>query len=465
MFESVSPSENINDNNPNTTSRSPIRFENISIFPKVGTLPGSEKMRYVGHYGSTIHKILYLTTKTYTNHLLSVGDDRRITIWNVQTNSCCKIITVDYLIYDVVYTEDDNVIVCGEQIQKLNLENETVVYTIKSPIGHFKEYSAVAKMNNDTIVAVSMNNKYLVFDNKSGKVVKEISLNREHYVCKVENKKDNESMSVPYANEGKEEDDISENEEKDEIAELANDMTIKKTDTKKSKDTPTLDLKGSTPNNNNINTSNKSPPGLKDSTAEQTNKEEGEGKVKYHHHQKRKIKLRNIGSAECSHTNIQHKYYVYHIIPMHTKEYPNSIITGGFDNIVKITKLQTEEVSDFIGHENNISALCLLSKQYLLSGSYDWTIRKWNLLSKQCDDVYEEHKAIISVLLPLSNGRFMSAAMDKSIKVWNDEGKCEKTFTYKNAVLKTACSCGVGSNMYGYGDAKGEIFIKKFIDS
>ena len=457
MFESVSPSENINNN----INKSPIKFENISIFPKVGTLPGSEKMRYVGHYGSTIHKILYLNTKTYPNHLLSVGDDRRITVWNIQTNSCCKIIIVDYLIYDVVYTEDDNIIVCGEHIQKLNLENETVVYTIKSNIGHFKEYSAIAKMNNDTIVAVSMNNKFLVFDNKSGKVVKEISLNREHYVCKVENKKkDNESMSVPYANEGKEDDDISENEEKDEIAELASDMTIKKTDTKKSKDTPTLDLKGSNSTNNN-NTSKS--PGLKDSTAEQTNKVEGEKKMKYH--QKRKIKLRNIGSAECSHTNIQHKYYVYHIISMHTKEYPNSIITGGFDNIVKITKLQNEEVSDFIGHEDNISALCLLSKQYLLSGSYDWTIRKWNLLSKQCDEVFEEHKAIISVLLPLSNGRFMSAAMDKSIKVWKEEGKCEKTFTYKNAVLKTACSCGVGSNLYGYGDAKGEIFLKKFIDS
>ena len=91
MFESVSPAENMN-------SKSPMRFENVSVFPKVGTLPGSEKMRYVGHYGCAIHKVLHLTTKTFPNHLLSVGGDRRITIWNVQTSSCCKIIIVDYLV-------------------------------------------------------------------------------------------------------------------------------------------------------------------------------------------------------------------------------------------------------------------------------------------------------------------------------------------------------------------------------
>ncbi len=174
---------------------------------------------------------------------------------------------------------------------------------------------------------------------------------------------------------------------------------------------------------------------------------------------KKKKCLRNIGSANCICTKDNHKGYVYLLLGLNTEEFPNSIISGGDDNIVKITKTDNNEVIDFIGHEDTISTISIMNKKFLLSGSYDRTIRKWNMLSRQCEEIMNKHTAIITIVYPLNDKYLLSSAMDRKIMIWDDNGNCVKTFSFENGTLMTTVKCE--EDTFIYGDSKGELFIKK----
>ena len=433
---------NLDNINNNTDGNSTIHFTNIQTFPKVGTLPGSEKVRYVGHY-NTITKIIIISTEHFPNHMISIGDDRKICIWNIQENKCEKIIKLDYLAYDIIQGDGENILVCGEFLEKIDIVTEKVYYTIKPKIGKYKEYSGVAIVNDKVAAVTSMNRKFVLFEIATGKILKTIRMNCEHYICKIENEhnerrhhhkqNDNDGNSEEKKEDNDEEDE-DEDEEKDRIEPLT-------------KDTPIA------VNNNIISSQQKSPnqssvPLNANSTKEETEKIDSKRK-----------KIRNIGSALCLETKESHKGYVYIILGINTEEFPNGIITGGNDNVIKITKTDNNEVINFVGHEGNITAISLMGKKLMLSGSFDRSIRKWNLLSRQCEEVIEKHSSVITMLIPLNDKLFLSSAVDRYIKIWDEEGKCVKTFTFSNGVLVTWGK--VDDDKYIYGDSKGELFMKQ----
>jgi WD40 repeat protein len=61
------------------------------------------------------------------------------------------------------------------------------------------------------------------------------------------------------------------------------------------------------------------------------------------------------------------------------------LATGGTDNRVTIWDLQSQRaVSQLVGHTGTVAALaCDASGNVLVSGSYDTTLRIWNLVDKQ----------------------------------------------------------------------------------
>lgn len=422
--------QNLNfDNTTKTQNKNGIYFSNVQVFPKVGTLPNSEKVKFVGHYGS-ITKIRYISTKTFPHHMVSIGDDRKICIWNIKTNSCDKIIPIDFFIYDFVLADEENLIVCGEEIQKIDMVNNTIYYTIKPKIGFYKEYSALTLVNSTLAAASSMNRKIILFEISTGKIVKTIMMNNIHYLCKLENEKEEKiKQRKKKEEEGdkEQEEDEDEEEEKDQIEPLnKQEINIGSSTNRKSLEQQSLP----------INEKNK----------ETTKK-------------KKKKFIRNIGSANCLCTKDNHKGYVYLLLGLNTEEFPNSVISGGDDNIVKITKTDNNEVIDFIGHEDTISAISIMNKKFLLSGSYDRTIRKWNMLSRQCEEILNKHTSIITIVYPLNDKYLLSSAMDRKIMIWNENGNCVKTFSFENGTLMTTAKCE--EDTFIYGDSKGELFIKK----
>uniref|UniRef100_A0ABM5FMA2 F-box and WD repeat domain containing protein 10B isoform X1 n=1 Tax=Pogona vitticeps TaxID=103695 RepID=A0ABM5FMA2_9SAUR len=87
------------------------------------------------------------------------------------------------------------------------------------------------------------------------------------------------------------------------------------------------------------------------------------------------------------------------------------------------------------GHAGSIRALYLCEqKGFLLSGSYDLSIRMWNILTGTCVKIFNGHSGSITCL-DLYKTKFVSGSKDCTAKMWDIEtGKCIKTFAHKGIV-------------------------------
>ncbi|KAF6298546.1 hypothetical protein mRhiFer1_005101 [Rhinolophus ferrumequinum] len=101
--------------------------------------------------------------------------------------------------------------------------------------------------------------------------------------------------------------------------------------------------------------------------------------------------------------------------------------------------VQVREVPiKFQGLAGSVRALFLCEdKNFLLSGSYDLSIRYWDLKSGACIRIFSGHKGTITCM-DLCKNRLVSGARDCQVKAWDVEtGKCLKTFKHKDPILAT----------------------------
>ena len=181
-----------------------------------------------------------------------------------------------------------------------------------------------------------------------------------------------------------------------------------------------------------------------------------------------KIINKDIGSSKCLPTEKGHRGQVYVMIGLNSKFHKDCIISGGFDNVVKIFKTKENEVINLIGHKNSIIALTLSeSKNYVFSSSIDYCIRKWNLSNCTCENIMDFNQGIQSILLPMSNDFLLSAGYDGRIKIWNNNALNVKNYYYQHGSITTGTLLpghkDLEKNMFIFGDHLGEIFIKQFI--
>ncbi|XP_055263317.1 F-box and WD repeat domain containing protein 10B isoform X2 [Moschus berezovskii] len=92
----------------------------------------------------------------------------------------------------------------------------------------------------------------------------------------------------------------------------------------------------------------------------------------------------------------------------------------------------------FRGHAGSVRALFLCEEEnFLLSGSYDLSIRYWDLKSGVCIRIFNGHQGTITCMDVYKN-KLASGAKDCQVKEWDIEtGKCLKTFKHKDPILDT----------------------------
>uniref|UniRef100_A0A8D1L2N0 F-box/WD repeat-containing protein 10 n=1 Tax=Sus scrofa TaxID=9823 RepID=A0A8D1L2N0_PIG len=92
----------------------------------------------------------------------------------------------------------------------------------------------------------------------------------------------------------------------------------------------------------------------------------------------------------------------------------------------------------FRGHAGSVRALFLCEEEnFLLSGSYDLSIRYWDLKSGACVRIFNGHQGTITCM-DVHKNRLASGAKDCQVKEWDiDTGKCLKTFRHKDPILAT----------------------------
>lgn len=113
--------------------------------------------------------------------------------------------------------------------------------------------------------------------------------------------------------------------------------------------------------------------------------------------------------------------------------------SGSDDKTIKIWDFQTAACTrTLVGHTQYVMTLKVKGKRksdrlvnssgnYLFSGSWDKTIRQWELNSGSCIRTFDGHGQGIYAL-KLSGKVIVSCSGDNSLKIWNSEtGECVQT--------------------------------------
>lgn len=118
-----------------------------------------------------------------------------------------------------------------------------------------------------------------------------------------------------------------------------------------------------------------------------------------------------------------------------TAENPDMILTASRDKTIMVWTLLREEGNygyarrSLRGHNHFVSDIVISSDgQFALSGSWDATLRLWEIESGKCTRRFVGHtKDVLSVAFSVDNRQIVSASRDKTIKLWNTLGECKYT--------------------------------------
>lgn len=124
------------------------------------------------------------------------------------------------------------------------------------------------------------------------------------------------------------------------------------------------------------------------------------------------------------------------------------IVTGSADRKIRFVDIETgRDVGPTIhGHAGSIKSLHLCSKRgFVLSGSYDTSVRRWDIHTATCQKIYRGHMGSV-IAMAVHKDMFATGAMDclcKGKEMWArvvrcvmQEGRVGKSFFLQRKHLK-----------------------------
>jgi WD40 repeat protein len=349
--------------------------------------------------------------------------DGKIKLWNlsnIKNPTCLKSIDVNFEPWDILIGNNNNVVVCGEEIMMYNLETDNKIIIVEKRYYKFVDFNLLARINDNIGVCTSLNDYYLVFDLNNGKILRKIEMDKTHFICQMEN---NQKI------------------EKERMEEKKKELEKKKKEGGQFKDEEEED------NDDN-------------SDLEKRKKKEKNEIQKF---------IRDLGSGKCKEYEGGHKGHVHALLGINTEQNKDTIISGAEDNLIKLININNpREIVSLSGHNNTIESLVLdNTKQYLYSGSLDYIIKKWDLDTKECICTMRFNNAFQNLLLYMDCKYLLSVGVNSKVKLWNEECLNFKTYLYTHGPIKSGLIVSYdkeyNKTYVVFGDNKGDIFIKGFI--
>ena len=131
-----------------------------------------------------------------------------------------------------------------------------------------------------------------------------------------------------------------------------------------------------------------------------------------------------------------------------------NIISGSWDKTIKIWDIKSSEcIRTLYGHTGSVNSIVVTPDgKTIISGSNDETIRLWDIKSGECLNTFEGHTSYICSLTITPNREIIiSGSSDLSIKLWDiKSGECLNTFKDYSCVHSLAITPDGKTIISGY---------------
>jgi hypothetical protein len=140
------------------------------------------------------------------------------------------------------------------------------------------------------------------------------------------------------------------------------------------------------------------------------------------------------------------------------------VVSGSFDKTIKCWRINNkgngECLATWKGHAESVNALAVLSNGWVVSGSDDSTIKCWRVDEKgngECLATWKGHSSHVATLAVLSNGWVVSGSDDSTIKCWRvdekGEAQCLTTWQGHTKSVRALAVLSNGWVVSGSGDS------------
>ena len=136
------------------------------------------------------------------------------------------------------------------------------------------------------------------------------------------------------------------------------------------------------------------------------------------------------------------------------------VVSGSYDRTLRVWELATGETKRTLqGHTREVRAVAVTPDgRYVVSGSWDKTLRVWDLATGETKRTLQGHTGEVSALAVTSDGRYVVSCSwhDRTLRVWDlKDGNEPITFTVDGNV--TTCVAAQDSRTIVAGDTFGRL--------
>ncbi len=127
------------------------------------------------------------------------------------------------------------------------------------------------------------------------------------------------------------------------------------------------------------------------------------------------------------------------------------IVSGSYDKTIRVWDIQGKEVAICRGHEERVISVCVANNGNIVSGSFDKTIRVWDMRGKELARCRGHEDLVYSVCVT-NDGKIVSGSNDKTIRMWDMQGKEFAICTGHEGGVTSVCVTNDGKIVSGSKD-------------